>query len=40
MLTDIRAAFLCIAAIGLASALRFLALPHDAGVDVSGHRRR
>lgn len=39
MLVDIRAAFLCVAAIGLLSALRFLALPHDAGVDVSGHRR-
>ncbi|WP_411034826.1 MFS transporter [Shinella sp. BYT-45] len=40
MLSDIRAAFLCIAAIGLVSALRFLALPGDAGAEVSGHRRR
>lgn len=40
MLADIRAAFLCIAVIGLVSALRFLALPADAGAEVSGHRRR
>lgn len=39
MLADIRAAFLVIGAIGLASALRFLALPRDAGAEVSGHRR-
>jgi EmrB/QacA subfamily drug resistance transporter len=39
MLTDIRAAFLCIAVIGFVSALRFLALPRDAGAEVSGHRR-
>lgn len=40
MLLDIRAAFLCVAAIGLVSALRFLALPPDAGAEVSSHRRR
>lgn len=40
MLVDIRAAFLCIAAIGLVSALRFLALPAGAGAEVSGHRHR
>ncbi|MQX49209.1 MFS transporter [Sinorhizobium medicae] len=40
MLTDIRAAFLCFAIIGLVSALRFLGLPHDAGEEVSGHRRQ
>jgi len=39
MLMDIRAAFLCIAVIGLVSALRFLALPPDAGAEVSRHRR-
>jgi len=38
MLTGIRVAFLCIAAIGFVSALRFLALPRDAGAEVSGHR--
>jgi len=39
MLTGIRAAFLVVASIGLASALRFLALPSGAGAEVSGHRR-
>lgn len=39
MLPDIRTAFLVIGAIGLASALRFLALPSEAGAEVSGHRR-
>lgn len=38
MLPDIRAAFLFIAAIGLVSALRFLALLPEAGAEVSGHR--
>ena len=39
ILMDIRVAFLCIFAIGLTSALRFFALPSDAGAEVSGHRR-
>lgn len=37
-LTDFRLAFLAVAAIGIVSALRFLALPRNAGSDVSGHR--
>ncbi|MDK1373863.1 MULTISPECIES: MFS transporter [unclassified Sinorhizobium] len=37
-LADIRVAFVVIAVIGLVSALRFLALPSDAGAEVSGHR--
>ncbi|KPL54652.1 MFS transporter [Prosthecomicrobium hirschii] len=37
-LADFRAAFLIVAAIGLAGALRFLSLDHDAGREVSGHR--
>ncbi len=38
ILMDIRVAFLCIFAIGLISALRFFALPGNAGSEVSGHR--
>ncbi len=37
-LTDFRWAFLAVATIGTLSALRFLSLPRDAGVEVSGHR--
>ncbi|NRP22527.1 putative transport protein HsrA [Ensifer adhaerens] len=37
-LTDFRWAFLAVATIGTLSALRFLSLPHDAGVEVSGHK--
>ncbi|WP_457587507.1 MFS transporter [Ensifer canadensis] len=37
-LADFRWAFLAVATIGILSALRFLSLPHDAGVEVSGHK--
>ncbi|MCB5204913.1 MFS transporter [Neorhizobium sp. T786] len=37
-LTDIRIALLVVAAIGVLSAIRFLGLPRDAGLEVSGHK--
>jgi len=38
-LTDFRWSFGIVGAIGIVSSLRFLALPRDAGAEVSGHRR-
>jgi MFS family permease len=39
-LVDFRWAFVVIGAIGVVSTLRFLQLPHDAGAEVSGHKRQ
>jgi hypothetical protein len=38
-LVDFSWAFVVVGAIGILASLRFLALPHDAGAEVSGHRR-
>jgi MFS family permease len=38
-LVDFRWAFAVVGLIGILASLRFLALPRDAGAEVSGHRR-
>lgn len=39
-LVDFRWAFVAIGVMGMVASLRFLALPHDAGTEVSGHRQQ